>query len=116
MEGDPTRISGSGSRGPLWNAGRGSLPVHADITDVAKPGGQNACRCSTGPGRGPGCPPARAAVAAVSHPGVDTDNGGEFINAEVLSLLRAGTHHLHARTSLASNDQCFVEVRRFGAS
>src|SRR6266446_3163275 len=31
VEGDPTRLSGSGPGGPLWRGHRGRLPVHLDV-------------------------------------------------------------------------------------
>jgi hypothetical protein len=47
--------------------------------------------------------------------GIDTDNGGEFINEALITYCKQ--EHItftRGRPSL-KNDQCFVEVRRFGA-
>ena len=47
--------------------------------------------------------------------GIDTDNGGEFIN-EVLIAYCEQEHITFTRgRPYLKNDQCFVEVRRFGA-
>ena len=47
--------------------------------------------------------------------GIDTDNGGEFIN-ETLTAYCEQEHLTFTRgRPYLKNDQCFVEVRRFGA-
>jgi hypothetical protein len=47
--------------------------------------------------------------------GIDTDNGGEFINETVMAYCeQEQISFTRGRPSL-KNDQCFVEVRRFGA-
>jgi hypothetical protein len=47
--------------------------------------------------------------------GIDTDNGGEFINEVVIAYCeQERISFTRGRPSL-KNDQCFVEVRRFGA-
>ena len=47
--------------------------------------------------------------------GIDIDNGGEFINEIVIAYCdQEGISFTRGRPNL-KNDQCFVEVRRFGA-
>jgi hypothetical protein len=47
--------------------------------------------------------------------GLDTDNGGEFMNEHLLIYCEEeGLTFTRGRPDL-KNDQCFVEVRRFGA-
>ena len=49
--------------------------------------------------------------------GIDTDNGGEFINEVVdRPIVNKNTSPLRRGRPYQKRDQCFVEVRRFGAS
>ena len=86
---------------PLWYRHRGRLLVYAD-----------AHRCShwldgvpslavPQPGNGAGCAPTARLLFPFPILGIDTDNGGEFINEDSDRLLRASTHHLHAGTTLS---------------
>ena len=47
--------------------------------------------------------------------GLDTDNGGEFINNDLLAYCEAEHITFTRGREGLKNDQCFVEVRRFGA-
>jgi hypothetical protein len=47
--------------------------------------------------------------------GLDTDNGGEFINVELLAYCEQEQITFTRGRPKRSNDQCYVEVRRFGA-
>jgi hypothetical protein len=47
--------------------------------------------------------------------GIDTDNGGEFINLELLAFCEQAQITFTRGRPRKSNDQCHVEVRRFGA-
>ena len=69
VEGDPTRLSGSGSRGPLWHRHRGRLPVHAnDHRRSNRLDGMPATLASER-GAGAGCPPTRTHALPFSDPG-----------------------------------------------
>ncbi len=46
--------------------------------------------------------------------GIDTDNGGEFINETVLTYCEQAHITFTRGRPYLENDQCFVEVRRFG--
>ena len=48
--------------------------------------------------------------------GIDTDNGGEFINEAVIAYCEQAHITFTRGRPYLKNDQCFVEVRRFGAS
>jgi Integrase core domain len=59
----------------------------------------------------------RRARASFPFPilGLDTDDGSEFINEPLLTFCeQEGITFTRGREDL-KNDQCFVEVRRFGA-
>jgi hypothetical protein len=47
--------------------------------------------------------------------GIDTDNGGEFINEAVIAYCEQEHISFTRGRPNLKNDQCFVEVRRFGA-
>jgi hypothetical protein len=47
--------------------------------------------------------------------GIDTDNGGEFINETVAMYCEQEHITFSQGRPHLKNDQCFVEVRRFGA-
>jgi Integrase core domain len=47
--------------------------------------------------------------------GIDTDNGGEFINETVIAYCEQEQITFTRGRPYLKNDQCFVEVRRFGA-
>ena len=47
--------------------------------------------------------------------GIDTDNGGEFINEVVIAYCEQEQITFTRGRPYLKNDQCFVEVRRFGA-
>jgi len=47
--------------------------------------------------------------------GIDTDNGGEFINEAVIDYCEQEHITFTRGRPYLKNDQCFVEVRRFGA-
>ena len=47
--------------------------------------------------------------------GIDTDNGAEFLNAEVIAYCEQVQLTLTRGRPGVKNDQCHVEVRRFGA-
>jgi IS30 family transposase len=47
--------------------------------------------------------------------GIDTDNGAEFINAEVITYCTREHLTFTRGRPEQKNDQCYVEVRRFGA-
>jgi len=47
--------------------------------------------------------------------GIDTDNGGEFINEAVIAYCELAHISFTWGRPYLKNDQCFVEVRRFGA-
>lgn len=46
--------------------------------------------------------------------GIDTDNGAEFINVELMAYCEQAHLTFTRGRPRHSNDQCFVEVRRFG--
>ncbi len=46
--------------------------------------------------------------------GIDTDNGGECINLELLAFCQQAQITITLGRPRRSNDQCYVEVRRFG--
>src|SRR5947209_9867498 len=63
------------------------------------------------PGGGPGGPPTRTHALPFPILGIDTDNGGEFINEVLIAYCEQ--EHLtftRGRPSL-KNDQCFVEQK-----
>ncbi len=47
--------------------------------------------------------------------GIDTDNGGEFINEVLMAYCEQGQMTFTRGRPYLKNNQCFVEVRRFGA-
>ncbi len=47
--------------------------------------------------------------------GIDTDNGGEFINDSLMAYCEQEQITFTRGRPYLKNDQCFVEVRRFGA-
>jgi len=47
--------------------------------------------------------------------GIDTDNGGEFINEPLIAYCEQEQITFTRGRPYLKNDQCFVEVRRFGA-
>ena len=47
--------------------------------------------------------------------GIDTDNGGEFLNEEVVAYCEQEQLTFTRGRPYQKRDQCFVEVRRFGA-
>jgi integrase-like protein len=47
--------------------------------------------------------------------GIDTDNGAEFLNAEVIAYCEQEQLTFTRGRPGVKNDQCHVEVRRFGA-
>jgi hypothetical protein len=47
--------------------------------------------------------------------GIDTDNGGEFINEVLIAYCEQAHISFTRGRPYLKNDQCFVEVRRFGA-
>ena len=47
--------------------------------------------------------------------GIDTENGGEFINETVIAYCEQAKISFTRGRPYLKNDQCFVEVRRFGA-
>jgi hypothetical protein len=70
------------------------------------------------PGGGPGGPPTRTHALPFPILGIDTDNGGEFIN-EVLIAYCEQEHLTFTRgRPYLKNDQCFVEPEKWrdGAS
>jgi hypothetical protein len=47
--------------------------------------------------------------------GIDTDNGGEFLNESLIAYCEQEQMTFTRGRPYLKNDQCFVEVRRFGA-
>src|SRR5256884_8993640 len=63
------------------------------------------------PGNGAGSLPTSADTVPLSNSGIDTDNGGEFINETVMAYCeQAQISFTRGRPSL-KNDQCFVEQK-----
>jgi hypothetical protein len=98
--------------GPRW---KGPISSTLTLTDVAT--GWTECLPLRHRGQEAVIAALKRARQVLPFPllGIDTDNGGEFINVELAAYGEQEQLTFTRGRPRKSNDQCFVEVRRFGA-
>ena len=112
LERRAARLPRSRSRGPLWRGRRGRLPLHAHADRHRHRLDRVPALAAPDPGgRGAGGRARPRQLLPFPLLGFDTDNGSEFLNAQLFAYCAQEQITFTRGRTANKNDQCFVEQK-----